>query len=179
MSSASVTKHKVFISYYHYDDQHYRTRFEDLFGHLFINKSVDKDEIDTDNSDEYIKRLIQSEYLRDTSVIVVLVGPRTYCRKHVDWEISAAISSRVGGRSGLLGLALPTNADYRNNNYDATITPKRLVDNLKSGYAKYYDWTESESVILDRIEDAFNARIDRAENKKNGREQMPANLCGP
>ena len=29
-----MTKHKVFISYYHKDDEEYRNQFEDLFGDI-------------------------------------------------------------------------------------------------------------------------------------------------
>src|SRR2546426_3884279 len=39
--------------------------------------------------------------------ILVLVGPKTKCRKHVDWEISAGLNKKVGGYSGLLGVLLP------------------------------------------------------------------------
>jgi hypothetical protein len=70
---------------------------------------------------------------------------------------------------------LPTHADYEINIYDESVTPQRLVDNLKSGYAKYYDWTENESSILNHVEDAFNARIARVDNVRNGREQMSYN----
>lgn len=70
--SKKDTQHKVFISYYHKDDQYYRNRFEELFGDLFISKSVEPGDIDTDVSTEYIKRLIQQNYITDTSVLVVL-----------------------------------------------------------------------------------------------------------
>ena len=33
-------KHKVFISYYHDEDQCYKNEIEENFGHLFISKSV-------------------------------------------------------------------------------------------------------------------------------------------
>jgi hypothetical protein len=49
------------------------------------------------------------------------------------------------------------------------------VDNLKSGYAKLYDWTTSEKVIKDRIEDAFNARINREDKIDNSRTQFKIN----
>ena len=41
-------KHNVFISYYHKGNQKYRDEFETLFGHLFINKSVEEGDIDSD-----------------------------------------------------------------------------------------------------------------------------------
>ena len=93
--SEKDTRHKVFISYYHKDDEKYmyREKFEESFGHIFINKSVEEGDIAPDNSDGYIKRLIQQNYITDTSVLVVLIGPKTYCRKHVDWEIASSINS--------------------------------------------------------------------------------------
>jgi len=171
------TRHKVFVSYYHKDDEYYRNRFEELFGHLFINKSVESCDIDTDVSTEYIKRLIQQNYITDTSVLVVLVGAKTYCRKHVDWEISAALSKKVGGYSGLLGLCLPTHPDYGKDRYNADNVPPRLVDNLKSGYAKFYDWIEDGAKIKILIDEAFNNRIEKAHLIDNSRLQFRYNRC--
>lgn len=59
----NIAKHKTFVSFYHKDDQIYRERFENLFGDLFVSKSVDDGDIDSDTSDEYIKKLIQKDYL--------------------------------------------------------------------------------------------------------------------
>ena len=105
-------RHKVFVSFYHEDDDKYRRKWDETTSEIFINKSVGKGEIDSDNSDDYIKRLIREQYLDDASVLVVLVGPNTRDRKHVDWEISAALNKKVGGYSGLMGLLLPTHPDY-------------------------------------------------------------------
>ena len=91
------TKHKVFLSYYHADDQYYKERFEELFGNTFINKSVGNGDIDDDLSTNYIKRLIQEGYQTDTSVLVVLIGENRYKHKHVDWEISAVLSKKSWG----------------------------------------------------------------------------------
>ncbi len=74
--SKTDNKHKIFISYYHKDDSYYRERFESLFGHLFYKYFSKPGDIDTDDSDEYIKRLIQEDYISDISVIVVLVGEK-------------------------------------------------------------------------------------------------------
>lgn len=172
MAKDSNSKHKVFISYYHKDDQYYKDKFEDLFGEIFINKSVGDGDIDDDLSANYIKRLIQEGYITDASVLVVLVGKNTYKRKHVDWEISAALNKKVGGYSGLLGLCLPDHPAYGKETYSKDDVPPRLADNLETGYAKLYDWTTSETTIKARIEDAFNARIDRKDKIDNSREQF-------
>jgi hypothetical protein len=173
----TATKHKTFISYYHKDDDAYRTEFEEMFGHLFINKSVGDGEIESDLSTDYIKRLIQLGYLTDSSVIVVLIGPHTYCRKHVDWEISAGLNVKVGSSAGLLGLLLPTHKSYRNGTYDTELVPARLVDNQNAGYAKIYNWTNSETYIQNWIDDAFNARISRKDKIDNSRRQFQRDLC--
>ena len=165
-------RHKVFISYYHYDDQSYKNRFEELFGNVLINKSVMDGDINTDLSTDYIKRLIQSGYLTDTSVLVVLVGPNTWKRKHVDWEISAALSKKVGGYSGMVGILLP---EFRYN-YDDL--PPRLADNVKSGYAEIYTWNHacsSSTTIKSIIETAFNNRVNKAHLIDNTRTQYVNN----
>src|SRR5438067_1486452 len=104
----AAEKHKNFISYYHKDDEAYRTAFERAFGHLFIGKSVSPGDIDPDNSAQYVKRLILESYITDASVVTVLVGPNTKKRKHVDWEIAAGLNRKAGGYSGLIGILLPS-----------------------------------------------------------------------
>ena len=173
----SNEKHKVFISYYHHDDEKYRKKFEDLFGDIFINKSVEPGDIDSDLSADYIKRLIQEGYISDSSVVLVLVGPKTYCRKHVDWEISAGLNKKLNGYSGLLGVCLPTHSDYGRDKYNADVVPLRLVDNLKSKFAKYYDWTEDEQKIKGYIQDAFDRRIEDSDKIDNSSKQFEKNGC--
>jgi len=173
------TKHKVFISYYHKQDEKYRTLFERKFGHLFINKSVGLGEIDSDNSTDYIKRLIQQNYISDSSVVLVLVGPKTYCRKHVDWEISAGLNKKVGGYSGLLGILTP-DFQLTDGNYYYENLPARLADNVKSKYANIYTWDyvcATESLIKEAIDNVFRSRIDLANNIDNSRLQMGKNIC--
>ncbi len=168
-------KHKVFISYYHEDDQDYRDKFEDLFGHLFINKSVEEGEIDSDNSDEYVKRLIQEDYISDASVVLVLCGPNTWKRKHVDWEISAGLNKKVGGYSGLIGIHLPGHPDYQKDKYNKANIPPRLTDNLETKFAAIYDWTTSEEAIKKRIQEAFDNRT-KDDLIDNDREQLKENI---
>lgn len=161
-----LTRRRVFISF-HSKDMYYKNRFEQLFGHLFINKSVKFGGIDSDLDDAYVKRLIHEDYLTDSSVCVVLVGPETYCRKHVDWEIAAALNKKVGGYSGLLGLCLPNHPDYYRDVYNADRVPLRLVKNLQSGYARLYNWTEDGDSIKSRVESAFRDRVTKSDKILN------------
>jgi hypothetical protein len=168
-------KHRVFLSYHHKDES-YRQLWDKLFASILISTSVGPGEMDDSNSAEYIKRLIQRDYITQSSVVVVLVGPKTYCRKHIDWEISAGLNKKVGGYSGLLGIRLPNHPDY-GRNWRRENTPPRLADNVASGYAAACDWAEDVDSILRRIEKAFRDRIEKADLIENWRPQFSRDLC--
>lgn len=177
---AGVTRRKVFISYYHKDDQKYRDALEKRFGHLFISKSVQPGDIDTDVSTEYIKRLIQKDYISDISVLIVLVGPKTKCRKHVDWEISAALSSKVGGNSGVAAILLPELQLLPDGRFDYESVPARFADNQKAGYATAWTWAyaaASDENMRQVIETAFEAKNSKNSLIDNSRIQMGRNTC--
>jgi hypothetical protein len=70
---------------------------------------------------------------------------------------------------------LPDHPAYGKDKYSKDDVPPRLVDNLKTGYAKLYDWTTSEKKIKAWIEDAFNARIDRKDKIDNSRDRFKYN----
>lgn len=173
-----ITKRKTFLSYYHHDDQNYKEYFENRFGDLMVNKSVADGDIDAENSTSYIKQLIQRNFLSDTTVMVVLIGKNTLCRKHVDWEISGALNLKVGDHySGLIGILLPTHPDFGKAKYDPSTIPPRLADNAKSGYAKIYDWTLNRRTVQSWLEDAYAGRSDRSVHRVNSRAQMQKNTC--
>ena len=169
-----MEKHKVFISFYHNDDQKYKNYIDDYLSNNIINKSVMNGEYDTDDSDEYIKRLIREEKVSDSSVIVVLVGPNTKKRKHVDWEIYAGLRDSINGCSGLVGILLPE-IDIHDNKYDIGILPDRLADNVNSKYADIYTWNYAIHNFDQIINKAFNNRIIRKDKKDNTRIQMKHN----
>ena len=91
-------RHRVFVSYYHDEDQDYREYFEELFSDIYdimVSESVEIGDIDdTKLSTERIRQIIRDEYLRDSTVTVVLVGEHTWQRKFVDWEIGPPASAR-------------------------------------------------------------------------------------
>jgi hypothetical protein len=171
-------RRKTFVSYYHRDDQGYRETFENLFGDLIVSKSLDDGDIDSDNSDEYCKKLIQNGYLDDTTVLVVLIGPNTKCRKHVDWEISGALDYRVGDcYAGLLGLFLPSHPNYGSDKYTPGMIPERLHKNAESGYAILQDWTDDRVKLQEYIEAVFAKRNESDKIQNKSIPQMTKNLC--
>lgn len=151
-------RHKVFISYHHENDQSRRNIFELRFRKfgVVIPNAVGMNDINPYLPEETIRKKIRDEYLRNTSVTVVLIGNQTWQRKHVDWEISSSIrNTELNPRSGLLGLLLPARADYRSGLYDPGTVPPRLYDNDQCGYAVMADWTEDPDELQALVHQAW------------------------
>lgn len=155
--------HKVFISYHHYNDQWDKNRFENLFSNhydVLISKAVQIGEIDPFLKTDTIRQKIRDEYLRDSTVTIVLIGKETWQRKHVDWEIGASIrNTSLNSRSGLLGIFLPDHPNFGQEKYNPYIIPPRLYYCAKCGYAKVYDWSDDPLIVKGWIEGAFNRRF--------------------
>lgn len=151
-----MSKRKVFISHYHVDDKQVKD-FVDKFAKekgIFIPKIVGDEYDTTINSDdpEYIMRKIREDYLTDSTVTIVLIGNETYKRKYVDWEIASTLRNDPNNkRSGLIGIYLPGKKGSE--------VPPRLNDNVKTGYAKVYDYPQYAHIELERwIESAYEER---------------------
>ncbi len=103
--------HNVFISYHHQNDQADKKALIDLgrsFG-VFIDKSVDTGKIPENLSDQAIREKIRDDYLRDSTVTILLVGIETKSRKHIDWEIYSSMFDGVKNKkSGILVINLPS-----------------------------------------------------------------------
>ena len=169
-------KTKVFISFYHNDDQKYKDYIDRNLSRNIINKSVANGEYDSDNSDMYIKQLIRDDKVSDSSVVVVLVGPNTRRRKHVDWEIYAGLSASINGNSGLIGVLLPEFPLNSSGEYFVRDLPARLGDNVNSGYADVYTWDYFIKNFDSIINTSFDNRVVRKEKIDNSRLQMRRNL---
>ncbi|WP_431621546.1 TIR domain-containing protein, partial [Enterobacter hormaechei] len=104
-------KHNVFISYHHANDQLYKNRLEEMNKEhdIFINRSVSLGDIDEDEEAQKIREIIRDDYLRDTSVLILLVGLETKNRKHIDWEVFSSMrDSPKNKKSGILVVNLPS-----------------------------------------------------------------------
>lgn len=156
-------RHKVFVSYHHsIEDQEYRNEFESLFSEshdVMVSKSVQIDDIDPSLATDTIRQKIRDEYLRDSTVTVVLIGPETWKRKHVDWEIGSSIRhTQYNPRSGLLGIILPTYPRNDPSKYNQYTIPPRLYDNIQCGFAKIYNWSTNPVGVQQWIHEAFERR---------------------
>jgi hypothetical protein len=157
-STDQIPRHKVFVSYHHERDQQYRDAFERMFAdmdEIQISKSEQIDDIDPDLDVETARQKIRDAFLRDSTVTVVLIGPETWKRKSVDWEIGSSLrNAESSPHSGLLGMILPT---YESKYFPYTLPP-RLDYNVACGFAKLYPWIESPRAVANWIRNAYNRR---------------------
>lgn len=152
-------RHKVFVSYHHANDQEYRDLFEELFDYIhdiIVSKSVKMGDIGTNLKTETIRQKIRDEYLADSTVTVVLIGSKTWKRKHVDWEISSSIrDTKNSSRSGLIGIILPSYPRKDETKYNSKTIPPRLYDNIKREFASIHNWSDDPKVVQRWIHNAF------------------------
>ena len=177
-------RHRVFVSYYHAEDQDYREHFEGLFSGFYdimVSESVEIGDIDPNLKTETIRQKIRDEYLRDSTVTVVLIGEHTWQRKFVDWEIASSIrQTESNPRSGLLGILLPTYPKPSNPDIDYYFhtIPPRLHDNIKCGFATIHRWSDDPSTVQSWIDDAFQRRQSIEILPDNSRDSFKNNRSG-
>jgi len=113
--------------------------------------------VDPNEGPQYIRELIEGGYVGDGTAVVVLIGTHTYARRRVDWEIAAALELKRSRASGMLGLRLPVHPDFGKTVKVPQRIPKRLEDNLRSGFCTLYDWTESPQKLQGWVSDALRS----------------------
>ena len=126
--TSKTPRHKVFISF-HEQDTKYKKDFVRRMGKRMLDRSVDTGNIDdTGLKTATVRQKIRDEYIRDATVTIVLIGPRTWQRKHVDWEIGSSIrNTKRNPRCGLLGIVLPNHSNYGQNEHNPHLIPPRLA----------------------------------------------------
>ena len=155
-------RHNIFLSYYHSQDQRYKERFIQMMGDNIIDKSVNLgDIIDNNIPTEAVLQRIREDYIAQVSVTLVLIGPCTWQRKYVDWEIGASLrDAQTNKRCGLLGILLPEHLDFQKPQYAPQLIPPRLADNCweSDTFAHIYDWTLDAEEVRRWIHKAFLRR---------------------
>lgn len=172
-------RHKVFISYHHDLDQIYKERFIKQFEGVLVDWSVRLGDIPDGLATETIRRRVRDEWLRASTVTVVLVGRQTWQRKHVDWEIGSSLrDTALNPRSGLLGILLPSYPEPIGK-YDPHTIPPRLADNVKGDtpFAKVYNWSDNAASVQAWIHDAF-LRRNKLPTPDNSRPSFGKNRSG-
>lgn len=84
--------HKTFISYHHKNEQDLKDEVIEKFDDEdFIDKSINDGDIDQDETEDTIMRIIRDDYLHNSTVTVILVGWETAERPFVNSEIQASL----------------------------------------------------------------------------------------
>lgn len=170
-------KHKVFVSYHHGNDQDYREDFESILADISVIKSVRIGDIDENLKTETVRQKIRDEYLKDSTVTVVLIGEDTWKRKHVDWEIGSSLRhTQNNPRSGLLGIILPTYPRKSTSEYSRYTIPPRLHDNIDCGFATIHNWSTNPNLIQSWIHEVFEQRFNK--DPDNSRVSFTNNRSG-
>lgn len=195
----SIARHRVFISYYHHDDQRYKDYLIKMqefnietmqMQSIFEDFSVHENEIDdTGLSSEQIRCIIRDEYIKDATVLILLCGENTKKRKHIDWELHAAMYDSLANRQmGIIVINLPTIKQgirasseeekpllsdfgqwYSIDNkaeFEAQYPymPSRIIDNFVKGVPiTVVEWSRIENhptILKQLIDNAFNRRFD-------------------
>ena len=166
--AANPPRHKTFISF-HEKDKRYRDLLVRMLDGNVVDKSVhDEDIDDTGLKTSTVRRIIRDDHIADASVAVVLIGPETWRRKHVDWEIGSSIrKTKKNSRCGLLGILLPNHPDYHKPTYASGNIPPRLADNCvgEDPYAKIYRW---EDLNKPGVKAKIRRWIDEAYKRRDG-----------
>lgn len=195
----SIARHRVFISYYHHDDQRYKDYLIKMqefnietmqMQSIFEDFSVHENEIDdTGLSSEQIRCIIRDEYIKDATVLILLCGENTKKRKHIDWELHAAMYDSPANRQmGIIVINLPTiNQGIRASSEEEKpllsdfgqwysidnraefeaqypYMPSRIIDNfVKEVLITVVEWSRIENhptILKQLIDNAFNRRFD-------------------
>ena len=175
----SKARHKVFISYYH-EDQEEVEKFVQTFDKerkVFLSRAVgtsmDPTIIDSEDTD-YVMRRIRELYLLDTTITCVMIGKCTWARRYVDWELQSSLrSGETVTPNGLLGIVLPS-AGKRNLRFPPRFAVNIIRDEDKNdlGYARAKWYPTRKDTLSNWLEDAFQARTKRVKLIKNSRERF-------
>ena len=192
-----IKRHKVFVSYYHKDDQEYKNQIIDWgywddekfeYKSIFDDYSVGNGDIDDDLDDEQTRRIIRDHFIKEPTVFILLCGKNTKTRKHIDWEIHAAMyHSDVNRQMGIIVVNLPSiNQTIRASQEDEKeiisdndgwisldtrnefeefypYMPERIIDNfMKNIPITVVDWN-----VINRDHNKLMILIDNAYKRRN------------
>lgn len=146
---------KILVVYDEQLDEAHKQTFERLLASAlgrFAPVDASLRDIDPELPVEAIRDEIGHEHFRDACVTAVLIGARTWQRKHVDWVVSSTLlDTPLSPRGGLIGILLPSYSDAHFDGfrgcYDPCTIPPRLHDNIEAEFASMHDWTDDPSQL--------------------------------
>lgn len=176
----AAIRRKCFISYHHADQTHVDKFIRD-FDHshdIFIARGLGNEmpgDVIQSTDTEYVMRRIRELYLSDSTVTLLMIGPCTWARRYVDWELQASLrSGEKATPNGLLGVKLPNYSE------SGGAFPPRFNQNLKQEgqadcYARHMQYPSSAEQLMNAIEAAYQRRTTHAHLIQNPRDRMSNN----
>jgi hypothetical protein len=139
-------KRRIFVSHDHFADGHAYETFKRIFSSLYdiVRDNSLERELDGTDGEGFVRGLREGP-MRDCDCLVVLCGARTHEDRFVDWEIKAALESRIG----LLAILFPSNLADPSGDPGQPLLPERLRENFDGGYAVVCRWSEIVSTQVD------------------------------
>lgn len=190
-----MEKTKVFVSFYHKDIKA-KEEIVKLLGDQIISKSVEDGDIEEGTPDEKIRKIIRDDYLKTSTVTIVLVGEDTSKRKHVDWEIYSSMyenkeykhyksgilaidlsnrywlnKSEMRAQHGLSSGSTATKESIKRNigHFPDRLKKNILKEDVVIRIATYSDIIQNKSYLLELIEEA---KTNKETNKYNLEDRM-------
>jgi MTH538 TIR-like domain (DUF1863) len=152
-------RRKCFISYHH-ADQKYVDYFVNAFDerhHVFIARQLGAmpDDIINSSDTDYVMTRIRVNYIKDSTVTLVLGGKCTWARRYVDWELQASLRSGANTKpNGLLGIKLPSFPERWPERFNSNLLHEGQID----CYARWLAWDQ---VNIDNLSNAIDAAYER------------------
>lgn len=169
-------RRKCFISYHHADQEWVDTfiRTFDARHDIFIARqlgSMPEDVIDSMDTD-YVMSRIRTDYIKDSTVTILIAGRCTWARRYVDWEVQASLrSGSTAIPNGLIGLQLPTFTRWPDR-FDRNLLHPGKID----CYGRWLTWGDCTlEALSSAIEAAFQRRTTHIRYIVNPRERMGYN----
>ncbi len=158
-------RHRCYLSYDHRDESR-ATAFMEEFdprGESIINRTETIPEYVMNAGDSAVfAQKMRQFFLGDATVTIVLVGERTWEQRGVDAELRASLYRGPGQpANGLLAVRLL--------HHSATLKlPRRLRDNLDSGYGRFVLYPDTITQLAAWVDEAFRNRTQRLQLLKSG-----------
>jgi hypothetical protein len=151
-----VAKRRVFISYHHHGDQDAVDAFSraycdtyDVFTDRSLERAADSTDVD------YLNQVCR-DAIDGTSVTIVMLGLQSHLRKFIDWEIRYSLFRE----HGVMGIVRPGLSSFQ------VTLPARLADNVRTGYARWYEYPRDPESLRLMIENAYMANKALIDNSR-------------
>ncbi|MDH5752414.1 MAG: hypothetical protein OEZ59_08365 [Deltaproteobacteria bacterium] len=167
---------KLLISYDTINDEIWRVKFDDLFSHDFTLLTMSEVVPAVGDGNDYVNKLNSSSQIDFDTMLIVMLGAQTYKLAKVDWDLKFALTPKGERPTPIIPLRLPSHPDFGKKAVNPGRLPQRLVDNLRSGFLKLHDWTESMDQLQKLVRTELKAVRNHAHLADNSRALMSKDL---